>query len=93
MSALIKKIQILKNRSRKLVDRFESVDPLSILPPEYVTSSGLTRSDLSDKINKLRECADVIELREHVSGDDKERERGLVLAAANFCKKHKVFFF
>lgn len=90
MSATIKRIEKLKARSRKVVERFDSIDPLAALSPEYVTSSGLTRSDLSDKIDSLRECANVIELREHITGDEKGYERGMTVAAANFCKQHAL---
>lgn len=88
MSVSIKKLNKLKSMSRRLVDRFDTIDPLSVLSSEYVSASGLTKSDLTDKIDHLRGCSDIVELREHTTGDMVEHTRGLTVGAANFCKQH-----
>lgn len=90
MSFAIKKIQILKQRSRRILSAVGSVDPLSVLERDYVSRSGLTRSDIEDKIKKLDECANVIELRESQAGNECGYERTMKIAAANFCKQHAV---
>jgi len=88
----IKRINILKSRQQKIIETFNSVDPLSVLPKNYVSETGLTYSDISDKIKKISECASIIELRESFIEDKKNHtfEQVMKIAAANYCKQHTI---
>jgi hypothetical protein len=90
MSTAIKRIEILKSQSRRILSAIDAKNPLQYLDPEYVSSAGLTRSDFIDKIDKLNDCASVIELRETQSGNEKGFESSMRVAAANFCKQHTL---
>lgn len=87
----LKRVNILKKRSEKIVEQFKEQDPLSVLPYDYVSSSGLTRSDIYDKIEKLQGCASILELRENfIENPDKSFEQVMSVAAANYCRQHTV---
>jgi hypothetical protein len=86
----IKKLRRLKTRQEKLVNRILEKNPLSVLPPEYVSESGLTYSDISEKIEKLQDCASIIELRDSFVKTGDSFEQVMKVAAANYCKQHVV---
>lgn len=73
-----------------MLSAIDTTNPLQYLDAEYVSSAGLTRSDFIDKIDKLNDCASVIELRETQSGNDRGFETSMRVAAANFCKQHTL---
>lgn len=86
----IKKLRRLKKRQEKLVNRILEKNPLSVLPPEYVSDTGLTYSDISEKIEKLQNCASIIELRDSFVQSGDSFEQVMKVAAANYCKQHVV---
>lgn len=86
----IKKINILKKRQQQVVEKFNAANPLSILPNDYVSTTGLTLTDLQDKINKIAQCASIIELKESFVEKDHSFEQVMSVAAANFCKQHTI---
>lgn len=86
----IKKLRRLKKKQEKLVNKIIEKNPLSILPPEYVSDTGLTYSDISEKIEKLQDCASIIELRDSFVKTGDSFEQVMKVAAANYCKQHVV---
>lgn len=86
----IKRINILKKRSSQIVEKLSAKNPLSVLPINYVSSTGLTYSDISDKIAKISKCASIIELKESFIEKDHSFEQVMKVAAANFCKQHAI---
>lgn len=88
----MKRINILKARQQDIIKKFNSVDPLSVLPRDYVSTTGLTYSDIDEKIKKISECASIIELRESFIEDKKNHsfEQVMKIAAANYCKQHTI---
>ena len=90
MSTAIKRIELLKKQSRRRLSVIEkeSADLFNKLDRDYVSRSGITRSDLFDKIDKMKQCANVIELRSTQTADNTGFETSMRVAAANFCKQH-----
>lgn len=86
----IRRINHLKRQARKLSDDFRNVDPLSLLSRKHVSGTGLTYSDLDDKIKKVESCSSVIELKESFNEGPDGLEQVLKVSAANFCKQHTV---
>lgn len=86
----IRRINSLKAKSRIMTTNFKEVDPLSLLPKNYVSNTGLTFTDLSDKIDKVSDCSSIIELKEEFKETKDGLEQVMKLSAANFCKQHAV---
>lgn len=86
----IKRLRTLKKRQQKIVDLFNRENPLSILPQNYVSSTGLTYSDIKEKIDKISDCASIIELRDSFVQVGNTYEQIMKVAAANYCKQHTV---
>lgn len=87
----IKRLRILKNRQQQILEQFNVQDPLKLLPENYVSETGLTYSDITEKIEKINECASIIELRDsYVQTKDNTFEQVMKIAAANFCKQHTI---
>lgn len=86
----LRRLRRLKRKQQKIVDAFTSQNPLSILPAGYVSETGLTLSDITEKIEKLSECASIIELRDSFVQQGDSFEQVMKVAAANFCKQPVV---
>jgi hypothetical protein len=66
-------------------------DPLDIVSREYVSETGLTKSDIIDKIDKIKSCCSVVELQASYNTiDEHTSEQVLQVSNANFCKQHAV---
>lgn len=68
----------------------KEVDPLSFYSSDYVSNTGLTFSDLDDKIDKITGCSSLIELKEDFVEKGDCFEQVLKMSAANFCKQTAV---
>lgn len=86
----IKKLNRLKRISRKIVSDIEKVDPLFYREQKHVSNTGLTYSDLQDKIDKISSCSSIIELKEDFVQTSDGLEQVLKVSAANFCKQHII---
>jgi hypothetical protein len=89
----IKKIRRLKRQQLKYFAQFDTNDPLSMLHPDYVSSTGLTVEDIAEKIDKVKDCATLIELKEHfcqIGNDPNNTEQILKISAANYCKQPAI---
>ncbi len=86
----IKRLNILKERSRTLVNKMKSVNPLRSYDSDYVSTLGLTYTDIDDKLKKIDSCSSIIELKESFVQVGDTFEQKMSVAAANFCKQHTV---
>lgn len=87
----IKKISRLKTFSKKFIEEIEQSNPLHELEKSHVSDSGLTYTDLYEKINKIKSCSSIIELKEQfIETGKNEHDQILSVSKANFCKQHAV---
>jgi len=87
----IKKLVSLKKRSQFMLSHIPIDDPLDIVSREYVSETGLTKSDIIDKIDKIKSCCSVVELQASYNTiDEHTSEQVLQVSNANFCKQHAV---
>jgi len=86
----IRRINKLKLQSQKLITRVRDYNPVGFFQKSYVSRTGLTCTDLSEKIDKISQCASILELRENFEQTPSGLEQVLSVAAANFCKNPTV---
>lgn len=87
----IKKLAALKNRSNILLSQVEKCNPIDAVAYDFVSRSGLTRSDIQDKIDKIKDCCSVVELKaEYEKSPEGILEQKLKVSNGNFCKQHAV---
>src|SRR3990172_2632420 len=86
----IKRLNKLKSMSVAMVSRIAAAAPLSSLVPQYVSPSGLTYTDIKEKLEKIANCASIVELKSTWSGTPDNLEQTMSVAAANYCKQHTV---
>lgn len=86
----LKKLRNLKRQQLRIVSQFEKDDPLSLLNPDYVSSTGLTVEDIAEKINKIKDCATLIELVDNFVQVGDTWEQVFTVSAANYCKQPTI---
>lgn len=86
----IKKINSLKRLNGLVVGRVSSCDPLQGIEINSVTHSGLTYSDLSDKIKKISNCCSIVELKSKFVENREGLEQAVSVSTANYCGQHMV---
>jgi hypothetical protein len=86
----IKRINKLKSMSVEMTTRIREAAPLSTFIPEYVSKSGLTYTDLAEKIDKIAGCASILELKSSFVENNGTFEQRMAVSAANYCKQHTV---
>lgn len=86
----VKKIQALKKQANYLLSQVDINNPTSSIARDYVSRTGLTRSDITDKIDKIKSCCSVVELTANYTEVDHVVEQILSVTNANFCKQHAV---
>jgi hypothetical protein len=86
----IKKLQALKKQANYLLSQVDINNPVSSIAENYVSRTGLTKSDISDKIDKIKSCCSVVELSASYTEVDHVVEQVMNVVNANFCKQHAV---
>lgn len=86
----IKKLESLKKQSKILLDKVRLNNPIDEISKEFVSLTGLTRSDIWEKIEKIRNCCSVVELSAKYTEVDNVVEQVLSVTNGNFCKQHAV---
>lgn len=86
----IRRLQKLKGLSKRFFGSLKDSDPLSFFPPSYVSDTGLTRSDIQEKIDKVSSCSTIVELKEDFVQQGETFEQILKVVAANYCKQPTV---
>lgn len=87
----IRRINGLKRKSSKYFNRIIQDGFIDGIPRDTVTGSGLTYTDIAEKIEKIKNCASIIEMKEkEEKHGDGSIEHILSVAAANYCKQHAV---
>ena len=82
MSSL-EKITHRKTHSAGVYESLLNSRYLADLPLDYIGPTGLTRNDLFEKVQRLKDCCNSIDIAEMTSGNIK-------IHKANFCKQHIV---
>lgn len=86
----IKKLESLKRQANFLLSKVDINNPIHSIAASYVSRTGLTRSDVSEKIDKIKSCCSVVELSASYTEIDNVVEQVLSVTNANFCKQHAV---
>ncbi len=86
----IKRLIALKKQSEKLLTEVEKCNPIYTVATDYVSKTGLTRSDIQEKIDKIRSCCSVVELKAEYKEIDHVVEQIMSVSNGNFCKQHAV---
>lgn len=86
----IERINRLKQQAFRLSERVRGFNPLGPVGYDHVSRSGLTFSDLDERLNKISGCASVVELRDEWENGGDGLEQKLSVSAANYCKQHVV---
>ena len=86
----IKKLQALKKQANILLSKVDINNPVSSIAENYVSNTGLTRSDISEKIDKIKSCCSVVELSASYTEVDHVVEQIMSVVNGNFCKQHAV---
>jgi len=86
----IKKLQALKKQTNFLLSQVDLKNPTSSIARDYVSRTGLTRSDITEKIDKIKSCCSIVELTANYTEVDHVVEQTLSVTNANFCKQHSV---
>jgi hypothetical protein len=87
----IQRINRLKKAAKRLTDNIKLVDPLKTYSNDLVTQSGLTFSDIGEKLEKISSCASIIELKEtFIQKGEHDYDQVMKVAAANYCKQHTI---
>lgn len=85
-----KKLKKLKLVSLDLQKRISDAAPLAIKRFDYVSTAGLTYSDLSEKLDKMKSCASIVETAETWIKEDDGLTQVMKIAAANYCKQSHI---
>lgn len=86
----IKKLQALKKQANTLLSQVDINNPVSSIAQNFVSRTGLTRSDITDKIDKIKSCCSVVELSATYTEVDHVVEQVMSVVNGNFCKQHAV---
>lgn len=86
----IKRLIALKKQSEILLSKVEKCNPIHTIACDYVSGSGLTRSDIQEKIDKIKSCCSVVELQAQYVETDNTLDQVLSVSNGNFCKQHAV---
>ena len=90
LSQRLEKLSRLKGRNQSLFSPLLDVDDSELMPYD-VSDSGLTRSDLRDKIRKIHSCAGLLEFRADYKPDaDGTLTQEIKLHNATFCRHYTV---
>lgn len=86
----IKKLQALKKQANILLSKVDINNPVSSIAANYVSGTGLTKSDIFEKIDKIKSCCSVVELSATYTEVDNVVEQVMSVVNGNFCKQHAV---
>lgn len=88
--ANLKRLRVLKQQSVDISKRIDSENPLRHYAQKRVSDSGLTYSDIQERLQKVRDCSSIVELKESWKDGPDGIEQILAVSAANFCKQHTI---
>lgn len=86
----IRRINKLKTRSRQFTESLSAIDPRDLYPLDHVSNTGLTFTDMSEKLDKIKSCSSIIELKSDFRPAGDTLEQVLTVSAANFCKQPAI---
>lgn len=87
----MRRLRSLKRMSIDFAERVRKEDPLRLFEKTSVTESGLTYTDIQERIDRIGECSSIIELKEQWTGSPEDGlEQSFSVSAANYCKQHSI---
>lgn len=86
----IRRINKLKATSKRFTNELLKLDPSDFYSRDHVSNTGLTFSDMSEKLDKIKSCSSIIELKEEFKKVGDTFEQCMTVAAANFCKQPAI---
>lgn len=87
----IKRLITLKKQSEKIISGLRKLNPIQTIADDYVSKTGLTRSDIQEKIDKINSCCNIVELiADYKKNDEGSFDQILSVSNGNFCKQHCV---
>lgn len=82
-----KKLIRLKRYAERNADKIKS--SLFFDNRNFVSDNGLTKSDIEERIDRLRSCSTIVELKSgFVENTDGTLEQKMTVSAANYCRQH-----
>jgi hypothetical protein len=90
LTKTLEKIGKLKDRNTRLFGPLLDIPPRDLMPYD-VSDSGLTRSDIHDKIRKIHSCAGLVEFRTEYKPDSEGTiEQRFKIHNATYCRHYTV---
>lgn len=86
----IRRLNKLKKTSKRFTTALDAINQADLFRREYVSHSGLTFSDLSEKLDTVKSCSSIIELKEDFIQTGDTFDQILKVSAANFCKQSAI---
>jgi len=86
----IRRINRLKATSKKFTAALSEIDPSELISKDHVTKTGLTFTDMAEKLEKIKSCSSIIELKSDFIQVNDSFEQVMKVSAANFCKQPSV---
>lgn len=86
----IRRINKLKTKSKRFTESLLKIDPHDIYSRDHVSNTGLTFTDMSEKLDKIKSCSSIIELKEEFRQVGDTFEQMMTVSAANFCKQPAI---
>lgn len=83
----IRKLKKLKGISIRMVENIRRFDPLKLCDLKSVSDSGLTYNDLSERIDHISSCCNILELKSTFIQNGNDYDQVLKVSGGNFCKK------
>ncbi|MDD5688625.1 MAG: hypothetical protein PHE88_12425, partial [Elusimicrobia bacterium] len=70
-----------------MVENIRRFDPLKLCDLKSVSDSGLTYNDLSERIDHISSCCNILELKSTFIQNGNDYDQVLKVSGGNFCKK------
>ena len=87
----IRRLEKLKLQSLFQLNKIKADNPFQFYNFDYVSKSGLTHSDLIERVDKLSDCCSIMEMKSGWQwSDDNAVEQVLTVSAANYCKQPHI---
>lgn len=86
----IRRINKLKQNSKRFTNELLKINFADYYSRNHVSNTGLTFSDMSEKLDKIKTCSSIIELKEEFRQVADTFEQLMTVAAANFCKQPAI---
>ncbi len=83
----VRRINKLKRKAKSFSDQLQAINLQKLYSLQHVTETGLTYTDITDRLNKIKGCSSIIELKSDFVKSGETLEQVMSVSAANFCKQ------